>query len=442
MKNNCNVARDLMPLVIDGVASEESQHYVDEHIAECTECAVTYGSMKVELPRANQEKERAEMEKAAKKLRKKRILRAVIAALLAIAVFLGGTLAWKEIDYRLTQDHSQTMALDEYSVRLVQTREGSVILCIGLTDSEYLSASVAINTQWAGIGNNTKNVMEIELLKTIIPQYVDGDDMNIQKMLRTVFSGSVVDGEWTNKQPWYNPGLEDPRPKDAKYQIWDEVVLISGEERQVIYTKGDEIPYCSDEMEAYYAAYHESQPAGKSYPEWRVDLVKLLDATPEMRAKSDDEYRELLYVCENGDLKLDALYFDVSQGESQNARVQVDLFSFPSGNLEFEVDTKAVLVNDGTAFCVQYRAIYSPDDEVASWGFYDWTGQIKDGKWTTWDINVRNEDGTPKYLPIVRLELHAGDEYVVLWEEGDELQTPAEAAAKREQIEAKYDVKQ
>ena len=72
MKNKCNVARDLMPLVIDGVASEESQQYVDEHIAECTECALTYGAMRVELPRANQEKERAEMEKAAKAMKKMR----------------------------------------------------------------------------------------------------------------------------------------------------------------------------------------------------------------------------------------------------------------------------------------------------------------------------------------------------------------------------------
>ena len=47
MKRKCNVARDLMPLVIDGVASEDSQQYVDEHIAECTECALTYGAMRV-----------------------------------------------------------------------------------------------------------------------------------------------------------------------------------------------------------------------------------------------------------------------------------------------------------------------------------------------------------------------------------------------------------
>lgn len=425
MKNKCNIAKDLMPLVIDGVASEESKQYVDEHIAECTECAVAYGEMRVILPRANEEKERAEMEKAAKKLRRKRIFRVVLAAVLSIAIFIGGTFAWNEIEYRLTQDRSQTMTLDEYTARLVQTKAGNVIVCVNLNGRDDLDSVMKRHVRWSGIKNNTKNVLEIEMLKTPIPQYLSGDDANILKMLRVYFGGSVVDGEW------YNVVNESG-------ESWDEVALISGEDRKVIYTKGDSIPYCSEEMEAYYAAYHEKQPAGKTMPEWRVDLVTLLDATPEVQATTDEEYKELRYVCENGDLKLDALYYDVSRGDSQNARVQTDIFSFPSGNLAFKVETNAVPVNDGAAFCVQYRAIYAPDDEMASWGIHYWIGQVKDGEWTTWNYNVRDEDGNPKYLPIVRLELHAGDDFVVLWEEGDELQTPAEATTKREQIEAKY----
>lgn len=272
MKNKCNVAKDLMPLVIDGVASEESQQYVDEHIAECTECAIAYGSMKVELPLAkvNAKKEHAEMERAAKKLRRKRILRRVITAFLVIAVLVSGVFAWKEIDYRLTQDYSQTMTLDEYSAKIVQTKPGDVIICINLTGSECLSSAMVRHTQWAGIAGSTKNVLEIEMLKTIIPQYVSGDKANIQKMLRVDFRGVVVDGKWYNV--WNDAG-----------RIWDEVALICGDERKVIYTKGDAIPYCSEEMEAYYAAYHDEQPAGLSMPEWRVELVKLLDATPEMQ---------------------------------------------------------------------------------------------------------------------------------------------------------------
>ena len=444
MKNNCNVARDLMPLVIDDVASEESKQYVNEHVAECTECAIAYGEMRVELPRISAEKERTAIEQAAKRMRNKRILRGLLGVLLAIAIFIGGSFVWKEYEYRLTQDCSRTMSLDEYSARLVQTKAGHVIICINLAGREDLSCSLVRHTQWAGINGNTKNVLEIEMLKTIIPQYLEGDDANKQKMLRTVFTGTVVDGEWSNKAPWNDPRFEDPRPADYAYKIWDEVALISGGERQVIYTRGDAIPYCSEEMEAYYEAYHDAQPVGKSYPEWRVDLVKLLDETPEMKAETDQEYQKLRYVCENGDLKLDALYYDVSRSpDSMHARVQTDIFSFPGGDPNFELVTRGVAVNDNTALCVQYRAVYKEQeaegDRVYSSGVNAWFGRIENGQWRGMADDYRGEDGKLAFLPIVRIELHAGDDYVVLWEEGDVLQTPQEAKEKREAEQAKYE---
>ena len=37
-KNDCNVVRDLMPLVIDRAASDESREFVEAHIAGCAEC--------------------------------------------------------------------------------------------------------------------------------------------------------------------------------------------------------------------------------------------------------------------------------------------------------------------------------------------------------------------------------------------------------------------
>ena len=39
MKRDCEMARDLMPLCVDGVASEGSQEFVAAHAASCKECA-------------------------------------------------------------------------------------------------------------------------------------------------------------------------------------------------------------------------------------------------------------------------------------------------------------------------------------------------------------------------------------------------------------------
>ena len=38
MKNNCEIVQDLIPLYVDGCASESSAHVVEEHLSECREC--------------------------------------------------------------------------------------------------------------------------------------------------------------------------------------------------------------------------------------------------------------------------------------------------------------------------------------------------------------------------------------------------------------------
>ena len=49
---NCGVVRDLMPLVIDGAASEESARLVEAHAAECAECARMLADMRAAAPLA------------------------------------------------------------------------------------------------------------------------------------------------------------------------------------------------------------------------------------------------------------------------------------------------------------------------------------------------------------------------------------------------------
>ena len=44
MKMDCNVTRDLIPLMIDGVASAESMRLVQQHLDECVPCAEYYNA--------------------------------------------------------------------------------------------------------------------------------------------------------------------------------------------------------------------------------------------------------------------------------------------------------------------------------------------------------------------------------------------------------------
>ena len=45
MKTNCNVIRDLLPLYIDKISSEETNKLIEEHFEECEECKKYYEIM-------------------------------------------------------------------------------------------------------------------------------------------------------------------------------------------------------------------------------------------------------------------------------------------------------------------------------------------------------------------------------------------------------------
>ena len=74
-KNDCNVIRDLMPLVLDRVASDESRALVEEHMGSCGKCRKQYEEMKAEMPgetRAEYEKEQKTIVDALKQARRKK----------------------------------------------------------------------------------------------------------------------------------------------------------------------------------------------------------------------------------------------------------------------------------------------------------------------------------------------------------------------------------
>ncbi len=49
MKNTCNIVRDLMPLYVDDILSEESKQLVKEHIEQCEACKEEYRTLSAEV---------------------------------------------------------------------------------------------------------------------------------------------------------------------------------------------------------------------------------------------------------------------------------------------------------------------------------------------------------------------------------------------------------
>ena len=274
MKNNCNVAKDLMPLVIDGVASEASQQYVDDHVAECTECAMTYGAMKVELPRLSAEKERAEMEKAARTMKKKRRKRiawaVVLGAMMCFVLVVGGQ--W--LNYRLTKSLQYPMAKSEFTVQLYKKSDGAGLIVFDLVRDD------AVCSIGGGYGNESANVT---LYGTAIPQ----GDVNYEKMYggyRTYEIGFLDEEGWKiiNEWVWLGHGTHFAEGDHTMNQECVQKIWVTYDEGQeLIYKHGDEVPTCSPEMEAYLYALANPPSIGKPVEYDYDKLAELRAAVPE-----------------------------------------------------------------------------------------------------------------------------------------------------------------
>lgn len=259
MKHECNVARDLMPLCIDGVASEESKQYVEEHIAECTECAVAYGAMRVELPRISAEKESAAMEQAAQQMRRKRQNRKrmmiALTALLTALVVLAGV--W---GYDFARHYGDVpVSLNDYDAYLSRTREGGhILLNIDMKDKTLLFHV----TGHGSTSDTGGEIWTVTLGTTYIPNH----------------SKSQKTGLWTNGYShlhWVDGVIYSGNPADGV--PLEQFVMVSGKDTYVIYQQGDEIPFCSEEMEAYFKA---------------VDEVEVFTSSPANRRSYDFAERE------------------------------------------------------------------------------------------------------------------------------------------------------
>lgn len=130
LKEACALARALMPLEIEGVASEESARYVKEHIAGCTDCAVAYGEEKQRQRQATLEAAAQEGEQFRREMRRMKrrwMLRLALsvagAIALALALFTGGF----GLKTFLSDVYQFYVPLDEYDLTLYRLEDGRIV---------------------------------------------------------------------------------------------------------------------------------------------------------------------------------------------------------------------------------------------------------------------------------------------------------------------------
>lgn len=137
MKVECEVIRDLMPLYVDGAASEGSRAMVEEHLAECEPCQEMLEEMRQEVI---SEPPRTEAGGVVQKLRRQRSKRIVLLVLLGVALTLVlAVFALRGWNY-FYNDFVALTPMEGYSLELIPQEDVQVILNILNGQQQVLNA--------------------------------------------------------------------------------------------------------------------------------------------------------------------------------------------------------------------------------------------------------------------------------------------------------------
>jgi len=237
----CSVVRDLMPLCIDSAASENSRELVVKHVWECEDCAKAYAEMQGHLLAGPQE-EQDYLDEAARRLRRKhrnrrRLLIAMTALLTTVLIIAGF------FGYQYAFHGSQIpLGPDEFDAVLSRTQDGRVLLHI-LVKDKYLSHGISAGGQMEADGTYTLTVTPHSQL---VRQYYS---IPTRSLLGHLLSHAC----WQDGQVWIKrPHWQDDEPMKLSC-----IRVVSSAGERIVYQAGDDIPFCSAEMDAYYQALTE-----------------------------------------------------------------------------------------------------------------------------------------------------------------------------------------
>lgn len=246
-KRNCDIVQDLIPLEMDGVCTEGSKEFLQEHIGQCESCRRLYDmARKGTWRRAAPAKEETALALSMKAVGKKLHIRRILLIFLSIVVLMyGGIFTWN-----MLMQHETTVPLEEYSAYVYAEEEGHarVLAEMPYFYSEMGSAFVRHRILGANDADNRTGEKHAYIIE-IEPKYCP-----FQVKLRSLMGQS------------YSSAIHLPAEMEIKdgqlYTSFDsmdgyvpgvpisEIRLCSGEDYRVIYTWGNDVlTYDATEME-------------------------------------------------------------------------------------------------------------------------------------------------------------------------------------------------
>ncbi|MDD2647826.1 MAG: zf-HC2 domain-containing protein [Eubacteriales bacterium] len=251
----CAIAKDLMPMRIDKLCSEESERFVDEHVAKCPECAQVYGYMRATVPQQKKTEEAESfktalsiMKKSAAYKRIKYVLLGIIgAAALLIALFLGFRALCKTYIYPLDKSL--------YSVNVYKSESGALVLDYDFGDGAAYEGTISFSDSPLE-GDDTKCVVSSVYEAARLPLRNNGYWANEEP--REFRSYVFID----DKLYW----ISYDENSTGKLTEVSEIRIGSEDNYTVIYHGGDAVPVISDEK-LYYLGSRDSGYAPFATPQ-------------------------------------------------------------------------------------------------------------------------------------------------------------------------------
>lgn len=152
---NCNIIKDILPLYVDGVVSDDTKEMVEEHLEHCEECKKEVGLMNQELY-IPAEKEVSIIKNFKSKWRKKKFIISVVSILLT-GLILFGTFAFIF--------HYDRVVPYAESLIKIETQDNDILVS-HYYGVDYYSVS-ATHPQTLKIDGKEKNVIFLYYTETI-----------------------------------------------------------------------------------------------------------------------------------------------------------------------------------------------------------------------------------------------------------------------------------
>lgn len=130
MKKECSIVRDVLPLYLENMVSEDTAVFVKEHLENCSDCAAEWEGLKAgkqaDEARTLQRRHDAEVIKAVSRKIARRTIKAVAVVCLVFVVFFSVILLSVSIAYPVTEDNisMSTKTDGGYSYIILETAAG------------------------------------------------------------------------------------------------------------------------------------------------------------------------------------------------------------------------------------------------------------------------------------------------------------------------------